>query len=178
MGDTLKSALTAEERTAIATLRTQIGTTYGLKLVAVLTVCDACERLAQENARLRDEQIGSLATVLLDEFNGPTQDEGACEMAIRVLREQRAEVTRYHDAAEHAEALAARYKAALELLRAPFDALLIAEVKMFDGHAEERAEQALALARDLAQGWMKQLLRPVTFGTTRHLRQWLKRFLK
>lgn len=34
-------------------------------------------------------QIEPLANVLLQEFDGPTQSESACEMAVRVLREQR-----------------------------------------------------------------------------------------
>lgn len=37
-------------------------------------------------------QIGQLAQVLMDEFGGPTENESACEMAIRVLREQKAEI--------------------------------------------------------------------------------------
>jgi hypothetical protein len=41
------------------------------------------------------QQIDALATVLLKEFGGPTQDEGACEMAIRVLREQKADARRW-----------------------------------------------------------------------------------
>lgn len=36
-----------------------------------------------------EEQILLLANVLMDEFGGPVMDESACEMAIRVLREQR-----------------------------------------------------------------------------------------
>lgn len=39
-------------------------------------------------------QIAQLATVLLDEFGGPTCNESACEMAVRVLREQQAEIER------------------------------------------------------------------------------------
>jgi len=41
-----------------------------------------------------EEQIESLAKVLLQEFGGPSKDEGACEMAIRLLREQKIEVDR------------------------------------------------------------------------------------
>jgi hypothetical protein len=33
------------------------------------------------------KQIGELAKVLMDEFGGPTRDEGAIDMAIRLLRE-------------------------------------------------------------------------------------------
>ncbi len=36
-------------------------------------------------------QLDKLATVLLDEFGGPTQSEGAVDMAIRVLREQKSQ---------------------------------------------------------------------------------------
>ena len=35
------------------------------------------------------EQIEKLAAVLLLEFGGPTQSESACEMAVRLLREQK-----------------------------------------------------------------------------------------
>ncbi|MCC6490697.1 MAG: hypothetical protein IT364_24640 [Candidatus Hydrogenedentes bacterium] len=48
--------------------------------------------LAESSAeveRLRDTQIGPLAKVLLEEFGGPTQDESACEMAVRMLRHLR-----------------------------------------------------------------------------------------
>lgn len=38
------------------------------------------------------KQIDALAGVLLDEFGGPTQDEGACEMAVRLLRTQQADL--------------------------------------------------------------------------------------
>ena len=43
------------------------------------------------NARNLEQQIDALAKVLLDEFDGPDRDESACEMAVRVLREQRAD---------------------------------------------------------------------------------------
>ena len=43
-------------------------------------------------ARLEGE-ISHLAGVLLDEFGGPVGPESACEMAVRVLREQRAMIT-------------------------------------------------------------------------------------
>jgi hypothetical protein len=33
------------------------------------------------------KQIGELAKVLMEEFGGPTRDEGAIDMAIRLLRE-------------------------------------------------------------------------------------------
>lgn len=39
-------------------------------------------------------QIAPLAQVLMDEFGGPTCSESACEMAVRVLREQRDEIAR------------------------------------------------------------------------------------
>jgi hypothetical protein len=39
-----------------------------------------------------EAQIAPLAQVLLDEFDGPTRSESACEMAVRVLREQRARI--------------------------------------------------------------------------------------
>src|SRR3990172_4861106 len=46
-------------------------------------------------AKLAAHELNSvtLAKVLLTEFGGPTQNEGAVEMAIRVLREQRAKLT-------------------------------------------------------------------------------------
>lgn len=36
-----------------------------------------------------ETEIDQLATVLLDEFGGPVCSESACEMAVRVLREQK-----------------------------------------------------------------------------------------
>ncbi len=42
--------------------------------------------LQKRNEHL-DKQIDSLASVLLQEFGGPTQNESACEMAVRLLRE-------------------------------------------------------------------------------------------
>jgi hypothetical protein len=36
--------------------------------------------------------VDELARVLMEEFGGPVGDEGACETAIRVLREQRATI--------------------------------------------------------------------------------------
>lgn len=43
-------------------------------------------------ARLNRDDVDELARVLLEEFGGPVGDEGACGMAIRVLREQRATI--------------------------------------------------------------------------------------
>jgi hypothetical protein len=40
------------------------------------------------------EQIDELAMVILREFGGPVVSESACEMAVRVLREQKAELER------------------------------------------------------------------------------------
>jgi hypothetical protein len=45
--------------------------------------------LAAQTSSSLAEQINQLAKVLLEEFGGPTQSEGAVEMAIRVLREQK-----------------------------------------------------------------------------------------
>lgn len=42
----------------------------------------------------RQTQI--LAKILMDEFGGPTHDEGAIDMAIRVLRHQKKELTDLH----------------------------------------------------------------------------------
>ena len=44
---------------------------------------------ADDHRRRLSTQIGVIADVLLQEFGGPTQSESACEMAVRVLREQR-----------------------------------------------------------------------------------------
>lgn len=48
-----------------------------------------CQVTAKQMFKQANEKIAKLATVLLEEFGGPTQNESACEMAIRVLREQR-----------------------------------------------------------------------------------------
>lgn len=45
-----------------------------------------------EHNELLSHQIADLAEVLMQEFGGPTRDEGAVEMAIRVLREQKKEI--------------------------------------------------------------------------------------
>lgn len=66
------------------------------------------ERLEKELAAARAEmndlksQINDLAHVLLTEFGGPTEDEGACRMAVRVLRDQKAEVERLTKRCEEA----------------------------------------------------------------------------
>ena len=88
---------------------------------------NAIDAALEEIAR-RTGQIDALASVLFGEFGGPIQDESACEMAIRVLREQQGEIARLREterklllqssewegnAREHQE-LAAGYKAALE----------------------------------------------------------------
>ena len=52
-----------------------------------LEVRKTVETLEQKVGSL-GKQIDALATVLLREFGGPTQDESACEMAVRVMREQ------------------------------------------------------------------------------------------
>jgi hypothetical protein len=44
----------------------------------------------EAQARALAEQIAELAKVLMEEFGGPTRSEGAVDMAIRLLREQRA----------------------------------------------------------------------------------------
>ena len=54
------------------------------------TILDERERdkaKAEDWAHL-SQQVDALAKVLLEEFGGPTQEESACEMAVRVLREQ------------------------------------------------------------------------------------------
>ncbi len=40
-----------------------------------------------------DREIDALASVLLQEFGGPTQNESACEMAVRLLREFRKRIS-------------------------------------------------------------------------------------
>lgn len=51
-----------------------------------------------------DLQVELLAKVLMEEFGGPTQSEGAIEMAIRVMREQQSTIDFMNDSAwEHAE---------------------------------------------------------------------------
>jgi chromosome segregation ATPase len=45
-----------------------------------------------------EAQIKALADVLIEEFGGPTQSESACEMAVRVLREQYQEIERLRGA--------------------------------------------------------------------------------
>ena len=45
--------------------------------------------IAEKNIRL-ESQIDKLAKVLLEEFGGPTENESAAEMAIRLLREPNA----------------------------------------------------------------------------------------
>ena len=66
----------------------------------VLDVLDAIDRLAARDAAVRDhrhlwDQIDALAKVLLREFGGPVGgSEGACDMAVRVLREQAIEIER------------------------------------------------------------------------------------
>lgn len=49
-----------------------------------------------ELTHLRGE-IARLTIVLLEEFGGPTCNESACEMAVRLLREQKAEVGRLQE---------------------------------------------------------------------------------
>jgi hypothetical protein len=61
--------------------------------IATLTwdnVLADARRVAADTVHLK-AQIDDLAAVLLAEFGGPA-DESACEMAVRVLREQRAEI--------------------------------------------------------------------------------------
>lgn len=64
---------------------------------------EAHARLAAECDHLHG-QIGTLAKVLLEEFGGPTCDESACEMVVRVLREQNARLAELRTAvlADHA----------------------------------------------------------------------------
>lgn len=49
-------------------------------------------RIAAEREHRLDAQIETLALILMDEFGGPTKSESACEMAVRVLREQAARI--------------------------------------------------------------------------------------
>lgn len=63
------------------------------------------DRLRRAPSRPSDDaEIRQLANVLLDEFGGPTQSESACEMAVRMLREQRTRIadleSRLRDARE------------------------------------------------------------------------------
>ena len=52
---------------------------------------DGIDTVAEDTAAALKEQIDALATVLLQEFGGPTCDESACEMAVRLLRDQATE---------------------------------------------------------------------------------------
>ena len=54
---------------------------------------------AEASAGHRGEQIGGLAKVLLEEFGGPQKSESACDMAVRLLREQRARLEAFVDRA-------------------------------------------------------------------------------
>lgn len=72
---------------------------------------DAIDRLAARDAAVRDhrhlwDQIDALAKVLLAEFGGPVGgSEGACQMAVRVLREQKAEIDRLRELFEDIDEL-------------------------------------------------------------------------
>ena len=48
-----------------------------------------------------EAEIDALAAVLLQEFGGPTQNESACEMSVRMLREQKAEIAEVKEALAH-----------------------------------------------------------------------------
>jgi len=55
------------------------------------TLCSDCYNSLMAENEMLQKQINTLASVLLDEFGGPTRDESACEMAVRLLRENRLE---------------------------------------------------------------------------------------
>lgn len=89
----LKAEL-AEAKNELAYHKTLFAT--ALESVERLLAEETWDRGTLRKAVLRaakaDAEIDTLATVLLMEFEGPTQNESACEMAVRVLREQRAEL--------------------------------------------------------------------------------------
>jgi len=70
---------------------------------------DAIDRLAARDAAVRDHRhlwVDALAKVLLAEFGGPVGgSEGACQMAVRVLREQKAEIDRLRELFEDIDEL-------------------------------------------------------------------------
>jgi hypothetical protein len=59
----------------------------------IVLACEAeIPKVSRADATEAQCQISTLASVLLSEFGGPTKDESACEMAVRLLREQRTQI--------------------------------------------------------------------------------------
>jgi hypothetical protein len=87
-----RTLLAEEERANVAetTIRELTGLLFtGLPTEEVDVAADPFDVANRVIARAEHihRQIDALATVLMEEFGGPTQNESACEMAVRLLRE-------------------------------------------------------------------------------------------
>lgn len=97
------AALTPEEQAAVTIVRSGGDEKYAL------IVCAACERLAQENARLREE------VQKWQRIRTPTHGSCCtCQKCGQFYDDCRCDLDEVVDDLKQAEALAARYKAALE----------------------------------------------------------------